>query len=1153
MRILKSLVFFCFISILPAGVVCADINDNLIRNGDFEETDTAGNFKYFTRVSPPSTFLPSADSVNGIYSAAYTSFGGFVTQSGITLKPGAVYRLTAWIKTDMGPVPPSTTIGRYQEGALVQIHPKLPGNWTGPWPRLDYPRISAGGGRNDWKKFTEYFRVDEKFSEVLLRLYVTAPGTAWFDDISLVEVTEEEMEKWVVEKPASAIPEYNLVNNGSFELASNPDFPDGWDAGIGMRWYNEPWDERAALVEGSDAVNGKKYLRMKSFRLSSMDITLDPSREDLVLSFWARSRKPSATIRAGALEWKTVTVTGNWERYVIEQKNEKGRGGIAVHLQAGESAVDIDGVQLEYGSTPSDYNFSEMEFINNEMLTLYPAGTVLPGAPETSIPLIASPLEIDGRFDEKGWKDAAFIKDFHVADKSRPKLKTEALVCRDDRNLYIGFICSEENMDRLVAREKKDEGFVWLDDSVGVVVKPWSEGGALYIFWVNSGGVKTSIRDGDRSWSPPWSAAVYRSEKEWQVEIAVPLAILCEGLAFEDIMGLNLIRNVPRSAGRHPEKHLWAGERDAELGKVTGFLSPAMSWFEVPSDILHFLWQSGNTERLTASFRVPQNIGGDWQWAMQLGTGAHSNVVKGDVRTVNGYNLVSFRDISPAAAKGASVVIISARTVDGNLCYFRQVSLESLSPVLDLKPPRFSFVFEKEANPVRAELNITDTAGSKITFRIEDGKGREVHRESFSAADSLRGVRLNENLPAGNYFLTALAEVPGDKTIENEKKHSYRKLSASSVKTQIDRWSNMVVRNGKPLIPMIHSVSGAYNLMNIVPDFFSQIAGQGFNSLFVWSLGKGMGTPGDWDVDKAREIIRMSEKAGLPVIFYTPRDEKGRPVTDFSSDEIKEKAVSVIESLKDEPGIFMWHHFDEIYGIWEKGAKPKKEPDLADIYNACVDADPYRLHYNNSWISGRLYGGFGSTDIINCTSYTLANMSRGVPSTVSNAARMKDTAELGGGVHLVGIWMQYYARARLRYPSADDLQAMVYGCLAEGARVFGFWTMRPLSDYLWESTGRINREIESLTPVIYRANPAEGIRCSSSSIKYWGGIDGDTLYLVTVNNSYQPVRARFNLGVVKAKSGKLLFEERGINIDGLNGFSDLFKPLERHVYKFTMR
>ena len=159
--------------------------------------------------------------------------------------------------------------------------------------------------------------------------------------------------------------------------------------------------------------------------------------------------------------------------------------------------------------------------------------------------------EIDGRLDDSAWRSAGI-----VTRLSRNELPTRALVCFDDRALYIAVECIRRPGRELVARKRRRDGPAYRDDCVEVWIDPGRDQKRRFQLIINAGGsfFDQVIEDGigDQRYDPPWQLAARVEADRWAVEMAIPLAAL-QLTHWPDRMGFNVGRNGP---GLGPESWL---------------------------------------------------------------------------------------------------------------------------------------------------------------------------------------------------------------------------------------------------------------------------------------------------------------------------------------------------------------------------------------------------------------------------------------------------------------------------------------------------------------------------------------------------------------------------------------------------------------------
>ena len=352
---------------------------NLLPNPGFEESDATGHPLGFTqpcviRVDDPqnpifrrSDLLPHG----GRYCAEYRAHNdrGFIATRNrrISLKPGAYYRFSAWMKTDTDPVMGASIHSSPVPGVHVNLFPTLPAGWSGPWPKWGLPLPWAGGGESDWRQYVGYFRAHETTREVWVALYVTnVEGTGWFDDLELVEVPESEASGKVVFTDETnivtadnSVKTYtdgeNLIFNGSFEIAANPDMPDFIRYPIGVAWFDPEW--KVKRVADVSSPHGGHYFHLGGGRdYQSYNLRLQAGRP-FTLSFAARSKKEikiKVSFSGDPKARKYVKLTKEWKRHsfpfaAMDKSLERKKHNVFIEHHQGDD-FDLDAVCLSYGT-----------------------------------------------------------------------------------------------------------------------------------------------------------------------------------------------------------------------------------------------------------------------------------------------------------------------------------------------------------------------------------------------------------------------------------------------------------------------------------------------------------------------------------------------------------------------------------------------------------------------------------------------------------------------------------------------------------------------------------------------------------------------------------------------------------------------------------
>jgi hypothetical protein len=163
-------------------------------------------------------------------------------------------------------------------------------------------------------------------------------------------------------------------------------------------------------------------------------------------------------------------------------------------------------------------------------------------------------IKIDGKLDEKEWKDAPSTGDFvrTMDGLATPDQKTQAKVLWDDKNLYVAFNC--EDKDVWATMDKHDDK-LWTQEAVEMFIDADGDGKTYVELQVNPKNATfdsylPAYRKNENDWNSKMKTAVKvdgtvdkrdDTDKGWVVEMAIPL---------EDAMGKEkTMKNVPPKVG----------------------------------------------------------------------------------------------------------------------------------------------------------------------------------------------------------------------------------------------------------------------------------------------------------------------------------------------------------------------------------------------------------------------------------------------------------------------------------------------------------------------------------------------------------------------------------------------------------------------------
>ncbi len=166
---------------------------------------------------------------------------------------------------------------------------------------------------------------------------------------------------------------------------------------------------------------------------------------------------------------------------------------------------------------------------------------------------LAAPLQLDGRLDERVYRDVPPVTGFIQQEpvEGEPAVdQTEVWVTFDNDTLYVSARCWSAAPDRIVANEmKRDSWGMYGNETLGVVLDTFYDRRNAFAFTTNAiGGLFDALVTDERSqnidWNTVWDVAAGRFEDGWTVEIAVPFKSLRYRAGPAQMWGINVQRRV---------------------------------------------------------------------------------------------------------------------------------------------------------------------------------------------------------------------------------------------------------------------------------------------------------------------------------------------------------------------------------------------------------------------------------------------------------------------------------------------------------------------------------------------------------------------------------------------------------------------------------
>ena len=250
-------------------------------------------------------------------------------------------------------------------------------------------------------------------------------------------------------------------------------------------------------------------------------------------------------------------------------------------------------------------------------------GLALPPPAKGTATRTEATITVDGKLDERAWADAEALPLVFVAGHDFvPTLKTEARLLWDDRNLYCGFTCEDDDI--MVTKTQRDDS-LWEEEVVEIFVDTTSTGRDYEEFEVNPLGTEIDLliadpRQGSWQEKAEWNAEGWKSavhvdgdptqrgtdDKSWTCEMLIPLA--CLGAP-----------QLPPKVGETWRVALYRKDRAARLGDM----QHEMTWSAVhrsmhETDRFGFITFRGSPYRDDFS-AYAEGADGRPQWSLQRG------------------------------------------------------------------------------------------------------------------------------------------------------------------------------------------------------------------------------------------------------------------------------------------------------------------------------------------------------------------------------------------------------------------------------------------------------------------------------------------------------------------------------------------------------
>ena len=959
--------------------------------------------------------------------------------------------------------------------------------------------ISVKGAKPDWGKIRE----------VDLRLYGGDGKTVFYLD----NLRFENMSG--LKKTA------NVLYNGSFEIATNPDVPDGWARDLAVPPFGpEVWgiDTTTAYhganslrigVPGKFARSWIKHIRATEGTAYTFSIYLKSDQED------TKARLRLHGVRKKEEELKDVTVGRDWKRHSLTATAKGGQLFVRAYLLSG-GVLWLDAAQLEPGTEPTAYAPAAIDLLEQDEVSANTAAPVVSvGEPvKARIQRATQPPKIDGSLDDPCWKEAEELTPFVKLQKDEPALlKSVARMSYDDTALYFAVLAEEPEMKavRDTFAAVRETG-PWGSDLIELFIDLNHDRSSYYHFVANALGQQWQRRNvigSGSGWSCDWDAAGDVGENSWTVELAIPYtcfdlrpSVLAPGP--DGLIGVNVCRSDPRKkvftswAFAHGAFHT-----PAAFGQVSGFDADLRPYrYDMASLDWHrgrattFLRNhTGKDRRLKLTFAAEAPDGTRQQATakalIEAGKGAE---VSAPLRLRGqGYHSVSLR----VADETGRARLISQPTdvhVTGGA-------------VLDLVGTEFDFYSREDEARARCFVEASQERCRNLTMRWRlDGDGARLTGSSqrpVTPGINEWSVPL-EGVADGPHSLR-VALVEGGETVAEEAK-SFRKVPPARHEVRINRWGRFLVCDGKPFFWY-----GFFDSLHRSPEFELvdqrwEAALSDMKSVDATAVLNYIGRKEHYAkiqsaLDQAHAHgIKMWVHLGLLFGYRDPQRRKGRPFSEEEDEQAFAEVRKLIAQHKDHPALLGWTTIDE------PGNRPTAfTRDYTErIYRVVKEADPHHpclFSHITRLGESKVYGRAMDLALI--------------PFHRARDARHDHVFQefWDAGFPIVTNARCYGAASTAREPTPAEIRTRVYRPLILGARGFCSYTYRGASMHTWREFGRIGKELRELSPILLTPDDrlmvdvlprGQGL---SALLKAWEGRH----YLLAVNVNLDQVEATFRL------------------------------------------
>lgn len=176
------------------------------------------------------------------------------------------------------------------------------------------------------------------------------------------------------------------------------------------------------------------------------------------------------------------------------------------------------------------------------------------GKPKIACIPAQEPVRLDGWLNEADWDRAdsiIIVSMVEPVENGMPTYPTVVKILVDQKNIYIGLICFDDQPDQIVSFSKARDAELDNEDNIKLILDTYRDGRNGYIFAINPFGARYDALvsfNGEfenPNWDGAWDAKTQINEQFWSAEIRIPVSTLTfrRGL---NSWGFNIQRRIQR-------------------------------------------------------------------------------------------------------------------------------------------------------------------------------------------------------------------------------------------------------------------------------------------------------------------------------------------------------------------------------------------------------------------------------------------------------------------------------------------------------------------------------------------------------------------------------------------------------------------------------